>query len=69
MRIFPTSQSNAKCKRVFLVDLRFSFIEIYVSKALFLFDKISLDLIWTVPLDLDSFESRSAGSPFISYFN
>ena len=44
MRIFPTSQSNAKCKRVFLVDLRFSFIEIYVSKALFLFDKISLDL-------------------------
>ena len=44
MRIFPTSQSNAKCKRVFLVDLRFSFIEIYVSKTLFLFDKISLDL-------------------------
>ena len=49
----PTSQSNAKCKTVFLVDLRFSFTEIHVSKALFLFDKITL-YIWTPILDLDS---------------
>ena len=49
----PTSQSNAKCKTVLLVDLRFSFTEIHVSKALFLFGKITLQ-IQTPILDLDS---------------